>query len=128
MVAEGREDIAGMSDLGGTRLAVEFGSEGDMTARTWAGRLSGLEVVPCQDAATALGMVQRGAADAALVDHVSALGSAGIQVVGPPVTSEPYGVAVRRRDGRLLRAVNAALDEMRADGTLGEIEQRWLGR
>ncbi|MGE3807896.1 MAG: ABC transporter substrate-binding protein/permease, partial [Gemmataceae bacterium] len=36
-----------------------------------------------------------------------------------------YAVAIRKGDDDLLAAVNKALDEMKKDGTLGEIYQRW---
>jgi ABC-type amino acid transport substrate-binding protein len=119
-----------MADLGGRTLAVEFGTQGDLEARKWARRLPGLAVVPFQTAAEALAAVTAGEAGAALVDHVSALaatarpGSAtsrterGLVVVGQPVVEEPYAVAVRRESQHLLRAVNRALVEMEADGTM----------
>jgi polar amino acid transport system substrate-binding protein len=43
------------------------------------------------------------------------------------VTDEQYAVVVRRESSALLRAVNAALVEMRDDGTLQQLEKKWLG-
>jgi ABC-type amino acid transport substrate-binding protein len=46
--------------------------------------------------------------------------------VGTPVVEEPYAIAVRRESRYLLRAVNAVLAEMKADGTLEELAATWL--
>jgi len=128
VVAEGTEGIGGMEDLAGRVLAVEFGSEGDVVARAWERRLVGLLVLPCETADEALAGVTEGEADAALVDHLSALAWAGgrLQVVEEMVTEEPYAVAVRREDRGLLRAVDEALADMEADGTLARLRRRWF--
>ncbi|MBZ0309377.1 MAG: transporter substrate-binding domain-containing protein, partial [Anaerolineae bacterium] len=38
----------------------------------------------------------------------------------------PYAIAMRRSDWRLHRAVEAALQEMQADGTLNAFIQKWV--
>ena len=128
-----------VSDLDGCTLAVEFGTQGDLEARKWARRLSDLTVVPYQTAADALAAVAAGEADGALVDHVSALAATsktpavsenpegfGLVIVGEPVVEEPYAVAVRHDSQRLLRAINEALAEMEADGTMETLVTEWL--
>jgi ABC-type amino acid transport substrate-binding protein len=131
VVREGEVDIEQMSDLSGCTLAVEFGTQGDMEARKWGRRLLDLTVVPHQTAVGALAAAAAGEADAALVDHVSALEAirieSGLTVVGEPVVEEPYAVAVRRDSQRLLRAINEALTEMKADGTIDALKAEWLG-
>ncbi|MGB9776222.1 MAG: substrate-binding periplasmic protein [Anaerolineae bacterium] len=131
VVRAGTAGLAAMADLAGRTLAVEWGSEGDVVARQWARRLVGLTVLPCPTAEEALARVASGEADAALVDHLSALAGIGqglpLGVVGDPVTDELYAVAVRREDSALLRAVNGALTAMEEDGTLPRLRQRWLG-
>ncbi len=131
--------VSEVSDLDGCTLAVEFGTQGDLEARKWAQRLSDLAVVPYQTAAEALAAVAAGEADGALVDHVSALAATGktlgvsenpkgfeLVIVGEPVVEEPYAVAVRHDSQHLLRAINEALAEMEADGTLEMLVAEWL--
>jgi ABC-type amino acid transport substrate-binding protein len=48
--------------------------------------------------------------------------------VGPPVVEEPYAVAVHRESRYLLRAIDDALAEMEADGTMGTLTEKWLRR
>lgn len=133
--AEGEEGGGGaieeMADLSGRTLAVEFGTQGDMEARKWTRRLPDFTVVPYEMAAEALTAVAAGDADAALVDRVSALAAAGeesgLVIVEETVIEEPYAVAVHRESRYLLRAINEALAEMEADGTIKLLEARWLG-
>ena len=130
---QGVESIEGMADLSGCALAVEFGTRGDMEARKWAQSLSDLTVVPYQTAAEALAAVAAGEADVALVDHVSALMAIG-KTPGvsenpwglEPVVEEPYAVAARKESQRLLQAINEALADMEADGTLEMLIKRWV--
>jgi ABC-type amino acid transport substrate-binding protein len=138
VVQEGEAGIEGVDDgsielaevLSGRVLAVEFGTQGDLEARKWARRLPDLTVVPCQTAAEALATVAAGKADAALVDHVSALaatgGEDGLLIVGEPIIEEPYAVAVHRESQHLLQAINEALAAMEADGTMGRLVAEWL--
>jgi len=122
--------IEEMGDLSGHTLAVEFGTQGDLEARRWARRLSGLTVVPHQTAAEALAAVAAGEADVALVDHVSALAAtgagSGLVIVEAPVVEEPYAVAVRRESQHLLCAINEALAEMEASGMMETLVAEWL--
>ncbi len=137
------EPVEGMADLSGRTLAVEFGTQGDLEARKWARRLLGLTVVSCETAAEALSAVAAGEADGALVDHVSALAATArtnlqangspepgagseLVIVGQPVVEEPYAVALHRESRRLMRAINEALVEMKADGTMDALVAKWL--
>ncbi|HET91265.1 MAG TPA: amino acid ABC transporter substrate-binding protein [Chloroflexi bacterium] len=128
----GTSTVQGMADLGGRVLAVELGTRGDLEARRWARRLLDLTLIHCQTADDALAAVRSGQADAALVDHVSALDGIGMTdepglgIVGEPVVEEPYAVAVHRQGWQLLQAINHALSEMERDGTLDRMRGEWL--
>lgn len=125
----GETGVATMSDLGGRTLAVEYGTRGDQEARKWARRLAELTLISYQTADEALTAVKAGEVDAALVDHVSALQSGvggELVIVGEPVVSEPYAVAVSEDSPWLLHAVDEALAEMEADGTMDALVSKWL--
>ena len=129
VVRSGETGIGGMSDLSGRALAVEFGTRGDQEARKWARRVLDLRVVPHQTAAEAMAALEAGEVDAALVDHVSALAegvTGGGLTIMETVVSEPYAVAVRKDDRRLSRAIDEALAEMEADGTMDALVAKWL--
>lgn len=122
--------VRSVTDLDGHRLAVALGTPGDREARSWARRSGALSVLPYPTAAEALAVLSAAEADAALVDHVSALQAMGetstLTVVGEPIVPVPYAVGMRKDSQRLLRAVNSALAGMEEDGTLDELIARWL--
>jgi len=132
VVAEGTADIAGADDLAGRRLAVEWGSEGDVQGRSLRGRLRGLTLLPFPLPQDALAAVAADEADAALADAVTVrqfqgeLG--GLRAVGAPLVSVPYVIAVPRQAPRLLAAVNDALAALQEDGTLARLEEKWFGQ
>jgi ABC-type amino acid transport substrate-binding protein len=99
-------------------------------ARRWARRLSGLDVRPWPEAASALAAVAAGEADMALVDAITARMAlrdrVALRLTGEPVTYEPYAIVVPQRSQALLDVVNRTLGELMADGTLAEFFQRWL--
>jgi ABC-type amino acid transport substrate-binding protein len=127
----GDRTIQVMDDLAGESLAVELGSQGHVEATTWQRQLGNLMLLQRNSPDEALQAVAAGEASAALVDSVSGRlftrDRAGLEVVEPAVTDEPYAIVVRRRDERLLEAINAALAGLGQSGRLAEIERAWLG-
>jgi ABC-type amino acid transport substrate-binding protein len=124
------QELAEMRDLDGRTVAVEYAAEADVQARRWARRLADLTVLPLPTADDALAAVLAGTADAALVDGISARlytrEQPDLTLSAELVTSEPYSVVVRAEDRSLLRAVNAALEQMAAEGRLEAMLKRWL--
>jgi ABC-type amino acid transport substrate-binding protein len=123
-------DYQTMPQLEGKRIAVEYGSVADEVVRQWERRLKLLNVVRVTTTDDALTAVSAGTVDAALVDAVSARlyrhQHAEIVLANATIESDNYGVVVRRSSFDLLAAVNRALDDMEADGTLADVLTRWL--
>ena len=132
VVAEGTTDIASPDDLAGRRLAVEWGSEGDVQGRELRRRLEGLTLLPFPLPQDALAAVVAGEADAALTDAISLRQfqreHGGLRAVGPPLVSVPYVVAMPRQAPKLLAAVNEALAALQEEGTLARLEEKWFGQ
>jgi polar amino acid transport system substrate-binding protein len=124
--------LGGRDDLNGRRVAVEWGSEGDMVGRQW--QRDGLDVtlVPYetpQDAVAAL--IEGKEVDALLVDRVTLrqaqTGGAALKAVGETVTSNPYVIVVPRQAHELLDNVNTGLNRLREVSQLAALEQAWFG-
>ena len=75
-------------------------------------------------------MLQQSQADAISTDDVVLSGLAAqdpdLQVVGPSLGIEPYGVGVKKGNEDLVRFVNGALAQIRADGTWERLYATWL--
>jgi len=132
VVGEETTDIAGPEDLAGRRLAVEWGSEGDVQGRKLRRQLPEMTLLPFAHPQDALAAVVAGEADAALVDAVTVRQfqhkHGGVRAVGAPMVSVPYVIAVPRQARRLLAAVNEALLALQEDGTLARLEEKWFGQ
>jgi len=119
-----------LNDLRGRTLAVEVGSDGDDRARWLARRTVGLRVLERDAPDEAMEAVESGQADAALADTAAArqyVAAHPALRLGPRQTSNPFVIAVRANAPELLRALDGALAQVKADGTLERITSRWLG-
>lgn len=117
------------ADLVGKVIAVQIGTTGQFSAEKIEGvaRIDHYPTTP--EAFLALRL---GRADAAVVDELVAIEEARanpgvLKVVGQPFTVEFYGIAVRKGNEELLRGINRALAQIKADGTYDEIYDRWFG-
>ena len=123
--------VSGLEDLAGRRVACVFGTTGHMEImRLTESLASPPTVLTVDEPITLTQLLHVGEADAVVTDHVSALVAAGedptLRILDPPVTDEPYVIAVRKEDASLSRAINTALDSLAEDGTLHELIRRWM--
>ena len=125
-----RRDIAGSRDLMGRTVAVELGSEGEEVAARLQTVEKAARLLPMDDVQRILESVASGRADAAILDRSSIPADfpdlALMHPVGHPLRTHPYMVAVRRSESGLLLAINRELEEMKATGTLSELERHWF--
>lgn len=129
VAAASRSDLNTLDDLAGQRVAVEWGSEGDLQARALSRRLPDVVVLPQETAQAALQAVADGKAEAALVDRVSALQFSAIgdlRIADEPLASDPYVVVMPRQAPILQQQLDEALRALQDDGTLAQLEARWF--
>lgn len=122
--------IDGYEDLSGRRVAVELGAEGHVVATQWQRRVPDLTVQPFETAGDALEAVRGAAADAAVVDAISARLAAGsgsgLVLSGQPVTEEPFAIVFRIEDELLREAIEESLRRLHSRGELDAILSRRL--
>ena len=130
VTAADEQAIASVDDLAGRRVAVEWGSEGDVQARALRRRLPDVQILPQETAQLALQAVAEGQADATLVDNVSArqfvASDLRLRIHPQPVVSDPYVIVLPRKAPILQRQVGEALEALRGDGTLQSLSEKWL--
>lgn len=120
-------DIATTADLGGAIVGAQDGTTGETYANdeTDAAEVRGFPEGP--DAVAAL---RNGQVDAVIIDQpvaVDALESVGGVVIAEEIpTNELYGFAMAKQNTALLEAVNGALQEIKDDGTLAELYQKYF--
>ena len=107
--------------------------QGGTTGDEWIGEnLPDAVRVPVDDVTAALTGVQTGLYQAMVVDlpvasYMLAQSFSDLEIVKEIPTGEQYGLAVSKDNPELTQAVNKALEDMKSDGTMKEIETKWFG-
>ena len=107
--------------------------QGGTTGDEWIGEnLPDAVRVPVDDVTAALTGVQTGLYQAMVVDlpvasYMLSQSFSDLEIVKEIPTGEQYGLAVSKDNPELTQAVNKALEDMKSDGTMKEIETKWFG-
>lgn len=116
--------------LTGKRVAVELGSAAHLYARQQIRQAQEMELVVANTTEDLKAMLIAGDVGLAICDRVTAgeLAEWGeIEMIWPPLVSEPVHVVTASSSSRLASEVNRALDSLRESGELDAIVARWLG-
>jgi glutamate transport system substrate-binding protein len=134
-IAEGRilvpkgSDIKGLKDLNGKRVCTALGSTYEETIRE---RAPDADLKLVDTYSECLELLQNEAIDAISTDDVILTGMIiqddSLQMVGDPLTTEPYGVGIKEGDKQLKRFVDGVLEKVENDGRWDETYQKWVGR
>ncbi len=128
---EGEASVKSLYDLAGQRVGVELGSAGHERLRTLQ-REKGvaLQLTAFTTPEEARDALLNGKVDVVVVDAITAyefVGRGGVHVVeGILLTDEPYVIAVALQSPILLEKVNGILVQLREEGVLDALRERWL--
>jgi arginine/lysine/histidine/glutamine transport system substrate-binding/permease protein len=122
--------ITGVASLtAGVRLGVKTGT----TGATFAAENTTAELVEFPDAPAAIEALAAGDLDAVIVDipvivgYIKSNPTAGIRIMGGPVTEEVYAIAVGKERPAVLALLDAALVEVQENGAYDQIYNHWFG-
>lgn len=119
--------ICGAGDLMGKRVGVQLGTTGELMAK----KMEGLHVYSFDNIGAAFTDMANGNLDVVLNDfpttkaYIKKLGTA--KVVGEILSTEYYGMAVRKGDRELLKNINKALKVIKSSNRFREIHLKWFG-
>ncbi|AMM16869.1 MULTISPECIES: transporter substrate-binding domain-containing protein [Burkholderiaceae] len=120
--------IKTMADLNGKKVSVQVGTKSVNFLRDNYPQITRVEVEKNQEMFDLVGI---GRADGAVTGKPAALQLAktrpGFRVLDKQLTTEEYGIAVRKDEPELKTAFNAALGKIKADGTYAAIVKKWFG-
>jgi polar amino acid transport system substrate-binding protein len=127
MVKEGNTAIKSLADLNGKKVAVQVGTKSVGYLGTNHPQVQLVEVEKNQEM---FNLVDIGRADAAVTGKPAAFQyvrtRGGLKVLEQQLTTEEYGMALRKDTPELTRAVNGALAKLKADGTYAQIVKKWF--
>lgn len=128
-IKQGNTKIKKLSDLKGMVVACQLGSTGDTAATA----MKGLKEVKRYDKITeAFQELSSGRVDAVIMDaqvggYYVAKKPGEYNVLTEKISEEPIGIGFKKEDKELRAAIQKALNELKTDGTLSKLSQKWFG-
>jgi cystine transport system substrate-binding protein len=120
-------NIKTSADLSGKKVGVGLGTNYEQWVRA---NVPGADVRTYDDDPTKFADLNNGRTDAILIDRLAALEYAKkapkTVAAGEAFSRQESGIALRKGEPELLAAVNKALDELRADGTLEKLSKKYF--
>ncbi|MDB6145405.1 MAG: cystine transporter subunit [Pseudomonas sp.] len=115
--------------LSGHKVGVGLGTNYEQWLKE---NVPGAVVKTYDDDPTKFSDLMTGRTEAILVDRLAALEMVGktgdkLAVSGPAFSRQEAGIAIRKGEPELVTAINAAIDKLRADGTLAKLSQKYFG-
>lgn len=128
MTKEGNTTIKKLADLEGKKVTVQVGTKSVGYLQEHYPKVQRIEVEKNQEM---FNLVDIGRADAAVTGKPAAFQYVrtrpGLRVLEEQLTTEEYGMALRKDTPELTRAVNGAIAKLKADGTYAAIVKKWFG-
>jgi len=127
MVKDNNASIKKLADLDGKKVTVQVGTKSVGYLQQNFPKVQRVEVEKNQEM---FNLVDIGRADAAVTGKPAAFQYVrtrpGLRVLDEQLTTEEYGMALRKDTPELTKAVNAALAKLKADGSYAAIVKKWF--
>ena len=120
-------DIATADDLSGKAIGTQRGTTGYIYCTDDFGEEN---VIAYDDGLTAVQALNNGQVDAVVIDNAPAqefvAANPGLKILDTAYAQEDYAIGVAKGNTQLLDAINGALEELEADGTLQSIVDKYI--
>ena len=120
-------DIASVDDLAGKKIGTQRGTTGYLYCSDDFGDEN---VVAYDNGLTAVQMLNNGQVDCVVIDNAPAkefiAANPGLELLDTAYVEESYAIGVGKGNTELKDAINTALEELKADGTLQAIVDKYI--
>ena len=120
-------DIASVDDLAGKKIGTQRGTTGYLYCSDDFGDEN---VVAYGDGLTAVQMLNNGQVDCVVIDNAPAkefiAANPGLKLLDTAYVEESYAIGIGKGNTELKDAINTALEELKADGTLQAIVDKYI--
>ena len=120
-------DIASVDDLAGKKIGSQRGTTGYLYCSDDFGDEN---VVAYDDGLTAVQMLNNGQVDCVVIDNAPAkefiAANPGLKLLDTAYVEESYAIGIGKGNTELKDAINTALEELKADGTLQAIVDKYI--
>lgn len=131
VVGKNNTSITSEKDLKGRKVGVQTGTTADESAEKFV-KETPFEIKKYDQIIQPFADMKVGRIDAIIVDEVvgkyyAAQDKQSFKVTGGRLTNEPIGVCLRKSDTELRDKVQKAIDDLKADGTMKKLSEKWFG-
>ena len=125
-------DIASIDDMQGKMIGVQRGTTGDLYCSDTVenGGFGAENVTPYPDGLTAVQALNNGQVDCVVIDNAPAqefvAANPGLKILDTEYANEDYAIGVAKGNTQLLDALNTAIAELKADGTIQAILDKYI--
>lgn len=129
MVKADNNSINSINDLSGKKIAVQIGTTGAEEAK----KIPGAEVKELNSSADTFLELKAGNVDAVVNDkpvndyYMTKNDDKTVKRVGDKLTSESYGIAIKKDDTKLVQEINDAIKKLKDSGEYNKIYKKWFG-
>ena len=121
--------VASVDDLPGAKIGVQLGTTGDIYASDYEEEGSTIERF--SKGADAVMALNSGKIDCVIIDSEPAKAfvekNEGLKILDEPFALEEYAICIAKENTELKDQINAALAQLKADGTLDNIIKNYIG-
>lgn len=119
--------VASVDDLAGKTIGVQLGTTGDI----YASDVEGATVEQYQKGADAVQALKQNKIDCVIIDSEPAkafvAANEGLTILPDPFEEEEYAICISKDNSELKDKINTALAELKADGTIDSIVEKYIG-
>lgn len=125
-------DIASVDDMTGKMIGVQRGTTGDLYCSDTVenGGFGAENVTPYDNGLTAVQALMNGKVDCVVIDNAPAqefvAANPGLKILDTEYVNEDYAIGVKKGNTQMLDAINGALAELKADGTIQSIIDKYI--
>lgn len=125
-------DIASVDDMTGKMIGVQRGTTGDLYCSDTVenGGFGAENVTPYDNGLTAVQALMNGQVDCVVIDNAPAqefvAANPGLKILDTEYVNEDYAIGVKKGNTQMLDAINGALAELKADGTIQSIIDKYI--
>lgn len=127
--ATDKKVVASVDDLAGAKIGVQLGTTGDIYASDYEEEGSSIERY--SKGADAVMALNSGKIDCVIIDSEPAKAfvakNEGLKILEEPFALEEYAICISKENTELKEQINAALKQLKEDGTLDSIIKNYIG-
>ena len=122
--------VTGIDDLSGAVIGVQLGTTGDELVTAFEGDANGTKIERYNKGADAVQALKTGKIDCVVIDLLPAQSfvekNSDLMILSEGFDQEEYALVVKKGNTELVDAINRALAELKADGTIDQINANFI--